>query len=407
MVSLLFNVAAYVVPFLCVLTLVVTIHELGHFLMARAFGIAVDRFSINFGRALASWKDRWGVEWRIGWIPLGGYVRFRGDAEASSSVPDKDDLADLRQQIVRLEGEAAVKHYFHFRPIWQRALVVLAGPVANFVLAVALFTLLLLTVGAQVVTPRVGSVLPDSPASRAGFQTGDLITRMNGAPVDDFGDIAQFVMLRAGEPIGFDVRRGAATVHIVATPERREESDGLTGRKAKVGVLGLRASGDPRDTHRRRYGPAAAVAGGVRLTGNIVSTTVLYISHIFEGRESGDQLGGPVRMAQMSGALAKASVAGPAPVGFKLMAVSVNLLNLAAFLSVGLGFMNLMPVPVLDGGHLVFYALEAATRRPLDARVQAVSYRVGLMLLLGLMLFATWNDLRQLSLFKMIAGSFS
>ena len=248
------NLAVYILPWLVVMTLVITVHELGHFLTARGLGIAVDRFSIGFGRAIASWTDRWGVEWRIGMIPIGGYVRFRGDAEASSTVPDKDDLEDLRTQIVKLEGEEAVARYFHFRPIWQRALVVVAGPAANFILAVGLFAAILLGLGATVVAPKVGAVLAGSAAARAGFLPGDVIERMDGRVVEDFTDLSQYVMLRADQPIRFVVRRGAADVAITATPERKLQDDGLTGRTSRMGQLGLGAA----------RGPATSITGATR-----------------------------------------------------------------------------------------------------------------------------------------------
>ena len=401
------SIVSAVVPFLLVLTLVVTIHELGHFLTARAFGIAVDRFSIGFGKAIASWKDRSGVEWRIGWIPLGGYVRFRGDGDASSSVPDGDDLADLRSQIVSMEGEASVKRYFHFRPIWQRALVVFGGPAANFVLAIVLFAGILMAFGSDVVTPRIGVVQPGGVAARAGVLPGDVVTAVNGRAVDDFTDLAQTVQLSAGAPLRLQILRGGQSREVNVTPERGPFKDPLTGRVVQVGRIGIGSSLNPADVGHRRYSPLQAAIGGVKKTSKIVETTVVYIGRVFRGRESGDQLSGPVSMARMSDAIAKASTEGSAPFAFKVLAVTVNLLSLAAVLSVGLGFMNLMPVPVLDGGHLVFYAVEAATRRPLDARIQAASYRVGLALLLGLMVFVTFNDLRQLALFKMIGGLFS
>jgi regulator of sigma E protease len=393
-------------PWIGVLTLVVTVHELGHFLSARAFGIAVERFSIGFGRALARWTDRWGVEWRIAAIPLGGYVRFRGDADATSSVPDKDDLDDLRQQIVTLEGERSVSRYYHFRPVWQRAIVAAAGPAANFLLAVAIFTGLLLAIGSPITTPKVGELKAGGAAERAGFRPGDVIVRMNGMAVDDFAQVQQYVMLRAGEPIAFVVRRGAQELPLTAMPARAPEKD-VAGRTANLGQLGILSSADPRDHQRRRYSLPEAVTGGVRQTTGIIDSTLHYLNRVVHGQESGDQLGGPIRTAQYARALAVAGGDGHAPLGLKALVISVNLLNLAAILSVGLGFMNLMPVPVLDGGHLVFYAIEAVARRPLDARIQAASYRLGLVLIGGLMLFVTFNDVRQLSVFKMFGGLFS
>ena len=407
MMGFLHTAALNTLPFLAVLTLVVTVHELGHFLVARALGVAVDRFAIGFGRAIFSRTDRAGVEWRIGWIPLGGYVRFSGDGEASSSVPDGDDLARLRRDIVAREGVGAERRYFHFKPVWVRSLVVAAGPLANFLLAVVLFTVLLSAIGEVVVRPRVASVQADSPAARAGFMAGDLVTRVEGRPVSDFMEIKQFVALRAGVPVHFEVQRAGKAVELIATPERRPDTDHLTGATTHLGGIGLFSSNKPGDIYRRRYNPAQAVVGGVRRTADIVSTNLFYIGRLVRGQESGDQLGGFLRIAATSGGAARAGAEGATNLGEKLIGGTVALLNLAAVLSVGIGFMNLLPVPVLDGGHLLFYFYEAAARRPLGARIQAAGYRVGLALLLGLMLFATWNDLQQLRVFKNIVGLFS
>ena len=407
MMGFLHTVALNTLPFLAVLTLVVTVHELGHFLVARWLGVAVDRFAIGFGRAILSRTDKSGTEWRVGWIPLGGYVRFAGDGEASSSVPDGDDLERLRQEIIAREGPGAERKYFHFKPVWVRTLVVFAGPAANFLLSILLFTVLLTAIGETVVRPRVSAVQPNSPAARAGFMPGDLVTGIDGRPITDFMEMKEFVALRAGEPIRFEVQRAGQAVDLTATPERRDETDRLTGATTHLGGIGLYASNKPGDIYRRRYNPAQAVVGGVRRTGDIVSTTVFYLSRLARGLESGDQLGGPLRIAATSGGAARAGAEGATNLAGKLLGGGVALLNLAAVLSVGIGFMNLLPVPVLDGGHLLFYAYEAAARRPLGARVQAAGYRVGLALLLGLMLFATWNDLQQLRVFKILGGLFS
>ena len=407
MIASVSNALLYGAPFLFVLTLVVTIHELGHFVVARAFGIAVDRFSIGFGRPLVHWTDRWGVEWRIGWMPLGGYVRFAGDAEASSSLPDREHLAEMRQRIVEREGVGAERRYFHFKPVWQRALVVAAGPAANFLLSIAIFAVLLGTVGELAVVPRVGGVVGGSPALRAGFRPGDVVASMDGAPVHDFRDIRQFVALRSGEPIRFGVRRGAERLTLVAAPERRAETDPITGASSRLGVIGLIGTTSKSDIYFKRYAPGPALREGAVRTWDILDTTVLYLSRLSRGLESGDQLGGPLRIAQTAGAAAKAGAEGASSVGGKLMGGLTALLGLAAVLSVGIGFMNLLPIPVLDGGHLVFYAYEAAARRPMAAQVQSAGYRVGLALLLGFMLFATWNDLQQLRVFKLIGGLFS
>ena len=407
MSGMLSTVFLFVVPFLLVLTLVVTIHELGHFLAARALGIAVDRFAIGFGRPILSWTDRSGVEWRIGWIPLGGYVRFAGDQEASSTIPDGDDLNDMRERIRREEGVGAERRYFHFKPVWARAIVTVAGPVANFILAIFLFALLLSTVGEVLVSPKVGGVTPGSAAEQAGFLKGDVIKSVDGRAIHDFVDMQQYVALRAGQSIDFIVDRSGRRVALVATPRRTATVDRVTGSTTRLGVLGLASSTEPGDVSRERYPPLQAVGIGVKRTWTILDTTVVYLGRLIRGQESGDQLGGPVRIADTARAVATAGAQGAGDIWGKLLGGGVALLSLAAVLSVGIGFMNLLPVPVLDGGHLLFYAYEAIARRPLGAKVQAAGYRVGLALLLGLMLFATWNDLQQLRVFKIIGGLFS
>ncbi len=396
-----------VLPFLAVLTLVITIHELGHFTVARAFGVAVDQFSIGFGKALVHWTDKSGVQWRIGAIPLGGYVRFAGDAEASSSIPDAEDLDDLRRQIAVKEGAGAVSRYFHFKPLWQRAAVIVAGPAANFVLSIVIFSALALLLGVTVIKPRVGGVEAGSPAAQAGLQAGDLIIGLNGGPLADFNDLANYVRLHTGDRMLLTVQRGVVSQDIAVTPVRRTFTDPVTGRTARLGSLGLSSSTAPEDRYRRHYNPIEAVQAGVGQTWDILSTTVTYLGRIVTGRESPNQLGSFVGMAQTSGAVAKAAVQSTPHLGGQIINLSISLLWLAAFLSVGIGFMNLLPVPVLDGGHLMFYAYEAVARRPAAAKVQAVGYRVGLALLLGLMLFATWNDFHQIPVLKILGGLFS
>ena len=395
----------YILSFLLVLTTVVTIHELGHFWAAKMFGVAIDRFSIGFGRAIASWTDRSGVEWRIGWMPLGGYVRFSGD-ENVASVPDQDDLETLRKHIIASEGPEALTRYFHFKPLWQRAIIAVAGPLANFALAIAVFAILLMSVGEMVVLPRVGGVVPDSPASRAGFQTNDLILTAAGQTIESFTDLQQIVSLRSEVAIPFVVVRDGQRVAITATPERTVTPQAF-GRDQEIGRIGLEAPHSRKDYIYKRYGPVQAVAGGVDRTWKILGTTVYYLGRIVTGHENGDQLGGPLSIAQASGEVAKMGAEGAMGVGQVILGSGIALFGLIAILSVGIGFMNLLPIPVLDGGHLLFYAYEAIARRPVAARVQAVGYRIGLVLLLGLMLFATRNDLQQFQVFKFIGGLLS
>jgi len=391
--------------FLFVLTLVVTVHELGHFMAARAFGVAVDRFAIGFGRAILTWRDRKGTDWRIGWIPLGGYVRFAGD-ENAASVPDKSDLEAMRREIIARDGPEAVKAFFHFKPLWQRAIVVAAGPIANFLLAIMLFAALLMTVGEVTREARVTSVVPGSAAAHAGFMAGDLVVRADNHKINSFEDLERYVVVRGGVPIEFLVDRGKLRIMLTATPATVETTDAVSG-KQKVGRLGLANQSTADQIHRTRYSPWTAIPAGAARTWDVLDTTVYYLGRLVRGQVSAEQLGGPIRIAQASGAVAHAGAEGAPDLGYRVLGAFVALLGLAAVLSVSIGFMNLLPIPVLDGGHLLFYAYEAITRRPLDARLQTAGYRVGLALLMGFMLFATWNDLQRLSVFKFLGGLFS
>jgi Predicted membrane-associated Zn-dependent proteases 1 len=399
------NALLYVLPFVVVLGIVVTVHELGHFLAAKWLGTKIDRFSIGFGRALASWRDRQGVEWRIGWLPLGGYVRFAGD-ENAASIPDADDLSQMRREISRREGEGALERYFHFKPLWQRAIIVAAGPFANFLLAVTIFAALLMSFGELVLPFRVAQVNPGSAAEAAGFRPGDLVVEANGREVRRFEEVQQLVRVRAEVPTRFVVDRGGQRVELVATPRWETQKDIVAGEQ-RVGVLGLVPAQRPTDFIRVRYGPIEAVAGGVARTWNVLETSVYYLGRMVTGQVGTDQLRGPLGIASVTKNVAAIGAEGAPSVGHMVMGAGINLLQLAALISVSIGFMNLLPVPVLDGGHLLFYAYEAIARRPLGAKVQAAGYRVGLALVLGLMLFATWNDLQRLRVFNLFGGLFS
>lgn len=402
MLEFLAQVPLYVLPFLVVLTVVVTVHELGHFLVARAFGVKIDRFAIGFGRALLSRTDKHGTEWRLGWIPAGGYVKFSGDLDPSS-VPDEAGLAELEGRIVAEQGPAALRDYYHFKPVWQRALVVAAGPLANFALAIFIFTLLFSLIGVQILPARVAQVSEGSPAAAAGFREGDLITGINGRRVDDSRDVTRTVSLSSGDQLRFLVERDGAEVTLTATPEREVVVDPVGGR-ISVGRIGLGLLPAIDEVRHVRYGPLAAVGEGVSQTADVLGTSLRYIGRIFTGRESGDQLSGPIGIAKASGALTSAAVeANPDP-GATVFNLVLTMASFAAILSIGIGFLNLLPIPILDGGHLVFYGYEAVAKKPVAARYQEAGFRVGLALLACLMLFATWNDLQKLNLFKFLGG---
>ena len=402
MMALLQNALFYLAPFLLVITVIVVVHELGHFLTARAFGVAIDRFSIGFGRAVASWKDRSGVEWRIGWLPLGGYVRFTGD-ENAASVPDQDDLAAMRAAIIAREGVGAEKKHLAFEPLWQRSLIVLAGPAANFLLSIALFAVFFGAFGEPVTSTRVDLVVPAGAAANAGFQPGDEILRADGQAMRSFQDVQFYVQYRAGAPIDFTVRRAGQALHLIATPSAAREPSPFGGDQS-VGRLGLMARGGT----LRRYGPIEALGKGVDKTWDVTATTLFYLGRIVTGHVSADQLHSFVGIAHASGSITRQAVAAAQGAGVNWMiAVVYFLIQMTALMSVSVGLLNLLPIPTLDGGHLLFYAYESVLRHPPRASVQAAGYRAGLALLVGLMLFATWNDLQRLRVFHFLGSLFS
>jgi regulator of sigma E protease len=380
-----------VAPFLAVITLIVTVHELGHFLVARAFGVAIERFSIGFGRALLSWRDRAGVEWRLAWAPLGGYVKFAGDAN-NASVPDVANLESLRAQIVAAEGLGAEHKYLPFKPLWQRALIVVAGPAANFLLAVVLFAAVFATFGHLSTPFSIAQVQPASAAAEAGFKVGDRVLAVDGHPVAGFLEFSQYVALRDRVNIDFTVLRSGRTLHLQATPRRVRAPSGFGGPQTR-GQLGILEKPDGAWGYRR-LGPFSALAAGAGETWSATGMTAFYLGRLVTGQVSPNELHGFVGMARYSGVITRQAL-GSAPTQpvREVVELVANLFLFAAFISVGIGLMNLMPVPVLDGGHLLFYAYEWIARRPVGARVQAAGYRVGLALLVGLMLFANLHDL--------------
>jgi regulator of sigma E protease len=402
MSAVLFNILISVAPLIVVLSLIVTIHELGHFLTAKAFGVAIERFSIGFGRALVSWRDRSGVEWRVGWIPLGGYVKFAGD-ENIASLPDLRGLEAARASIVARDGPGAERRYLPFKPLWQRTLVILAGPAANFVLAIVIFAGFFTAFGVPVTIPRVDGVVAGGAAQTAGFQPGDLILAADGRSITSFQDLQFYVEYRAGVPIDFRVQRGAQTVDLQARPQAFQEASAFGGTQA-VGRLGLTARGGS----VRRVSPLDAVVLGAQHTWDVTSTTAYVLSRIVTGRMAATQLHSPIGMAVATGNITRQAITTAHDAKVPWLVVEISFLSqLAAVMSVSIGLMNLLPIPTLDGGHLIFYAYEWVAKRPAAAKVQAAGFRAGLALLLGLMLFATWNDVDGHRLFRFIGSLFS
>jgi regulator of sigma E protease len=363
------DAAGYVVPFLFVLTIVVFFHELGHFLIARWCGIRVLVFSLGFGPEIVGFNDRYGTRWKLSAIPLGGYVKFFGDDNAAS-VPDHAAAAAM--------SEEDMKDSFVHQPVGSRAAVVAAGPIANFILAIAIFAGVFMTVGKQTTTARVDAVLPNSAAQAAGFKPGDLVLSIAGQKIGSFSDMQRIVSISAGESLDIQVERGGVPMMLHATPQLKKDNAGN-----ELGVLGISRSMAAGDIKTQRMAPLEAVGAGAKETWFVVSRTLSYIGGVFSGRQPANQLGGPIRIAQVSGQVATA--------GF------VPLIQLAAVLSISIGLLNLFPIPLLDGGHLLFYGIEAARGRPLSERTQEFGFRIGLAIVVMLMIFATFNDIVHLA----------
>jgi regulator of sigma E protease len=355
------------VAFVCMLGPLVFVHELGHYLMGRVFGIAAETFSIGFGHELVGWTDRHGTRWKVGWLPLGGYVKFVGDMSPAGNPADADTIPP------QLRARA-----FQFRPVWQRFLVVLAGPAANFLLAIIIFSAFFVTVG----TPRtnvVGAVEPNTAAAAAGLQPGDRILSVAGRSTPTFADIFNVVAMRPNEIVQLRVERGEA-IRELKVQLRSDILEDESGQKMKRGLLGIY----PSTEIGRPVSLDEALPMAVDYTGHLTRAMADDIVQLVRGRVSSQELGGPVKIAQIAGASAAQGL--------------LPFVELVALISINLGFINLLPVPMLDGGHLFFYAIEAVRRRPLSAQALDWAFRGGLAAILALLVFTTVNDLGSLGL---------
>ena len=359
-------------PFLFILTIIVFIHELGHFLVARWCGVTVKTFSVGFGREIFGFDDSKGTRWRFAWIPLGGYVKFLDD-ENAASVPDRDAFDAMSEE----ERQGS----FQGKPVGQRAAIVAAGPIANFILAIGIFAFIFATVGQRTTIARVDEIAANSAAQEAGFEVGDVIFEINNRKIDTFAEMQQIVSSSPGEELSFKVKRNNSDITLLATPKREEITDRF-GNKLNIGLLGIRRTTKPEDWTYEQYDPLTATGMGVERTWFVITSTMDYIRKVIVGSESANQLGGPIRIPQVSGQVATDGW--------------LPLLNLTAILSISIGLLNLFPVPMLDGGHLLFYFIEFVRGRPLNERTQEFGFRIGLALVLMLMIFATWNDLVHL-----------
>jgi len=365
----LWSFAGYVAPFLLVLGIVVFFHELGHFLVGRWCGVKADVFSLGFGPELYGRVDRHGTRWRLALIPLGGYVKFHGDANAASAGVNAEGLSEEERRVS-----------FFTQPVWKRALIVAAGPLANFILAVVIFAGVAFFVGHGALAPRVESLRPGEVAEEAGFKPGDLVRSIDGKAVSSWGELQRIVQASAERKLTFVIERDGAQVILNATPKLRVMETPFG--KNRIGLIGLNGSTRAEDWQVLKFGPLESLAQGAQETWYVGERTLSFLAGLVVGKESFDQVTGPIGTGYIAGKVAT--------FGFGA------LMNLAAVLSVSIGLINLVPIPLLDGGHLLFYLIEAIKGRPLSERVQEVGFRLGLVFVVTLMLFTTFNDLLNL-----------
>jgi regulator of sigma E protease len=359
----------YGLPFVVVLSILVFVHEFGHFWVARRCGVKIETFSIGFGGEIFGWTDKQGTRWRVGWLPVGGFVKMFGDADASSK-PDALAASQMNED----ERRVAFAH----KALWQKALIVGAGPGINFLFAILVMAGLFATVGQPFTPPVIGKIQPGSAAEQAGLQPGDLVKSVDGVEVHRFEELRQMIMLDTGEALTLSLLRDGRPMTLKATPEIVDERD-LLGNTQKIGRLGMLPSGDVVIRHED---PFTALWQASRETWTITATSLETLGQMIIGRRSTDDLSGPIGIGQLSGEVWKE--------GF------VPVVHFIALLSINLGLINLFPIPVLDGGHLLFYAIEAVRRRPVSERALALGFRVGFALIVSFFVFVMWHDLSRL-----------
>jgi regulator of sigma E protease len=371
---MLVNITQYLVPFLLILSVVVFVHEFGHYWVARRNGVRIEVFSIGFGPELFGLNDRHGTRWKFSAIPLGGYVKMLGDADAASATVDP--------------GRAREPDSFPGKSVWQRMAIVVAGPVANFVFAIVALAILFVAVGRPFTPPEVGAVQPDSPAAAAGLVPGDRVIAVDGAAIQSFEELQVVVRGSAGRELQLTIERDGETLDLPLTPAASEIEDRF-GNRHQVGLIGVSRAG----VEYRRSNPFLALFEATAETGRMIGGTLYALGEMIVGSRGTQELGGPLRIAQMSGQIAQDGV--------------VPAIWFTAVLSINLGLINLFPIPMLDGGHLLLYGIEAARGRALTERSQEIAFRFGLAMVLSLMVFATWNDLVHLKVVEFFASLIS
>ena len=365
-----------ILPFIVLILVVVFIHEYGHYYFAKKYGVMVTDFSIGFGKELFGWNDKLGTRWKICWIPLGGYVKFFGDRNVFSQSD--------QEEIIKKYNEEERKKLFILKPLYQRSLIVAAGPVANFVLAVIIFSFIYMFVGKDFTPAVINEVQKDSPAEVAGLMKNDVILEIDGTKVNSILDVSKLITMSTSDFIDFKVSRYDQNVLLKVKPNIVEAEDNL-GNKINKRMIGIMLGPYNNKVNHVKLGPAKALYYSLNEVYFVTISTLKYLGSILTGSGDSSQLGGPIRTAKITGQVAEFGI--------------LPFLSIMAYISISLGLINLFPIPLLDGGHLMFYGFEKILGRPLSQKTQEGFFRIGMFLLLFIMFFATYNDLKDLGLF--------
>jgi len=366
----------YIIPFLILITVVVFIHEYGHYYFAKKYGVGVTDFSIGFGREIFGWNDKSGTRWKICWIPLGGYVKFFGDRNVFSESE--------QQEVINKYNDEDRKKLFILKPLYQRAIIVAAGPLANFVLAILIFIMINMYAGKDMTPAVISEVQEDSPAYIAGMKENDKIISIDGKKVESILQVSTFINVSTSETIEFLLIRNDQEISALVKPNLVDGKDAL-GNSVKKRMIGIRLSPLNDNFQKQPLGPSKAIYYSIKEVWFVTVTSLKYLGKMLTGSGDSSQLGGPIKIAQITGQVAEH--------GF------IPFLSIMAYISISLGMINLFPIPMLDGGHLMFYLFEKILGRPLSQKTQEGFFRIGLFLLFSLMFFVTFNDLKGLGLF--------
>ena len=366
----------FIIPFIALILVVVFIHEYGHFYFARKYGVGVTDFSIGFGKEIFGWNDKTGTRWKICWIPLGGYVKFFGDRNVYSQQD--------HEEILEKYNKEEQQKLFVTKPLYQRSLIVFGGPLANFLLAIVIFLSIYMFVGKDFTPAVIDEVQKDSPAQVAGLMKNDIILEIDNNKVESILDVSKYIAMSTSEYVDFKISRYDEDIIFKIKPNLVLSEDNL-GNKVNKRMVGIKLSPYKNEINHKKLGPAQALIQSVGEVYFVTSSTLKYLGSMLVGKGDSSQLGGPIRIAKISGQVAEFGI--------------IPFLSMMAYISISLGLINLFPIPMLDGGHLMFYGIEKVLGRPLSQKTQEGFFRIGMFLLLSLMFFATFNDLKDIGLF--------